>query len=88
MDLTDASTYGTIGSDISLEDIKSHWWMQIRPVVLQQLQGLFNQGWELVTSIGPDCLNVDTRDRVGFFGTSIDVYPIDVRIQLRRRLSD
>jgi hypothetical protein len=60
---------GTVGSEVSYADIILHGWADARPKVFEGIQTWFDKGWEAVTPIGPDCMEVEIRR--GFFVISV-----------------
>jgi len=74
---------GTVGNMVSYSDIIQHTWAEIRPELLNKLQAWLDNGWELVTPLGPDCMTVETKN-AGLFG-GMKVYLKEVSLKMRRR---
>jgi len=42
-----------------LSTARVQWWSEVRPLVMEQLQKWYEDGWQPVSSIGPDCIEID-----------------------------
>lgn len=91
-DLTDQDLSARLLGRVTREGLKLEWWLKMQQFVQTQLSQELRDGWEPVTGIGPDCLEIiETKHTDYLFGGSngskfeVYIYLRQARAQLRRQ---
>ena len=83
--------WAMLGSQVTRPVVRMEWWSKFKSHIFEDLQEWFNEGWEPMGDIGPDCLVIEETQKTDFikrgsaiFNRNTYVYLKGFRIQMRR----
>lgn len=83
--------WAMLGTQVTRPITRYEWWVNLKPHLVEDLREWFEEGWEPLSQIGPDCIEIDEKQKTDFltrgpaiFNRNTYVFFKGVRIQMRR----